>query len=101
AGVQAVAHVDAERLHSAGDRSGATDRARRAVECRQEPVAEPLHLMAAKPPDLLAYHCVVTVEQVTPLPVTKLRSAPGRVDDVSEHDCRQNAIDLDLDTRAG
>src|SRR6516164_782951 len=101
AGMQSGAHRDAQGLDGAGDRCRATHSPRRAVERREEAIAQLFHLSAAEPPDLLAYCRVMAVEQHTPLAVAELGGALRRVDDVGEHDRRQHAIDLDLAARAG
>ena len=52
AGVQAGAHLDAERLHRVAHRHRAADRSPRAVEHRQETVTRRVHLAAPKASEL-------------------------------------------------
>jgi hypothetical protein len=48
--------------------------------------------MAAETADLLSHCLIVSLPQLAPSPVAKLRGSAGRVYNVSEHDRRQHAI---------
>ena len=89
------AHVDAELAGAVPDRQRAADRARRAVERGQEAVAGRLDLATRKPLELTANHGVVRVEQIAPASVPELAHEVGGMDDVAEHDGRQDAIGVD------
>src|SRR4051794_17770537 len=75
AGVQAGAHAEAAGGQGVADPHGAADRARRAVEGGQCPVAERLDPAPAEALDVAARDLVVGVEQRPPRPVTDLRGA--------------------------
>lgn len=92
AGVEAGAYDNAERLNRLGDRRGTAHGPGRAVECGEKAVAERLDLMAAETADLLSHCLIVSLPQLAPSPVAKLRSSAGRVYNVSKHDPRQDAI---------
>src|SRR5437763_1724697 len=87
------AHLDSEAAHRIAGRAGAADRARRAIEGGQEPVAECLYLAAPVPFELTAHEGVVATEQVPPAAVTERGGLAGGVHDVREHHCREHAID--------
>ena len=80
---------------------GATDCTRRAIECREKPVAQVLHFEPTKAGEKLTHRAVVTFAQRAPFAVAKCSSTPRRVDNVGEHDCRQDPVDLDLAARTG
>src|SRR6516225_4276390 len=92
AGVEAGAYDNAERLNRLGDRRGTAHGPGRAVECGEKAVAERLDLMAAETADLLSHCLIVSLPQLAPSPVAKLRGSAGRVYNVSKHDRRQDAI---------
>ena len=69
AGVDARPDLEPELADRVADRERAADRPRRAVECREEPVAGRLDLVAAEPLELPPGHPVMLVEQ---------RAASGR-----------------------
>ena len=83
-----------ERAGRVGDRPAAADRASRAGERRQEPVAERLHLAPAEPRQLAADRGVVRRQQLPPARVAELRESLRRADDVGEHHGREHAVGL-------
>jgi class 3 adenylate cyclase len=71
----ACADLDAEVAHRCTDRLGATDRAGRPIEGREEPVASGIHEMPTVTVDLCPSALVVTDEDRTPLGVAPPRRA--------------------------
>jgi hypothetical protein len=70
--VQACAEFDPERADRIADRLGRTDRARRAVERREETVAGRVDLASPETLELTSDESVMLVEQVAPGPVAEL-----------------------------
>ena len=75
AGVQARAHVEAERATHVRDRPRAADRARRPVEGGEEPVAGRVDLAPAEALELATHERVVALEQLAPAAVAELARA--------------------------
>src|SRR5262249_49894094 len=90
--VQSGAHIDAERLDAVANRAGALNGTGRAVEGREEPAAKRLHLRAAEALELASCDLVVARSKLAPPPVTEIRGAPCRVDDVGKEDCCEHAV---------
>src|SRR5262249_48166693 len=90
--VQSGTHINAERLDAVANRAGALDRTGRTVEGREEPVPKGLHLPAAEALELAPCDPVVARSELAPPPVTEIRGAPRRVDDVGEEDCCEHAV---------
>src|SRR5712664_4118844 len=97
--VKSGSDLDPERSNCFGDRTGATDRACRAIEGRQKTVTNGVHLAAACPAQLTANERVVLLEQLAPTRVAELGHLRSRADDVGEHNRREHAIRLLLDVR--
>src|SRR5580700_8683471 len=79
-------HGEVEPSHGLAHCERATNRLRRAVEGRQDPVACGLHQSAAKALDLAARKPLVAIQQLTPPFITHVASTSGRIDDVGEHE---------------
>src|SRR5438132_4332121 len=80
AGMEAAAHIHAERAHSLDDRRGAAHGAGRPIKGREKAVAQSLHLAPAKPAKLLADSIVVPIAQKAPVAVAELGGPLCRVD---------------------
>ena len=93
-GMQAYAHLQARRSARIDDRLPATDRARRAVERGEAPVAERLDLAPAELRQLTAHRRLMRRQQLAPASVAKFRGSLCRADDVREHHRRQHAVGL-------
>jgi hypothetical protein len=91
ADVDSDPRFEAERSDAVDDRLRRPDRACRAVEGREEPVAGGVALVAAEPGELPADDRVVAGEQVAPGAVADPYGMVGRADDVREDDRRQPA----------
>jgi hypothetical protein len=69
AGVQTGAELQPELTHGFGDRAGAADCARGAIEAGEEPVPGGIQLTSAETDELSADERVVLFEQLAPAPV--------------------------------
>ena len=94
AGVQADANADPRHLRGPEDRGRAADRAGRAVERREEAVPGRLHLAAVETAQGLAHRALVSLEQLAPAPITKIRGRARRIDDVGEEHRGENPVGL-------
>ena len=101
ADVDAGPDLEPELPDAVADRDRAADRAGRAVERREEPVADDLDLVAAEPLELATDDAVVVGEQGLPADVAELGRPLGRADDVGEQDGRQHASRLGRRPDAG
>ena len=79
AGMEAAAHLDAERPHPLDDCRSAAHGAGGAVERREKAVAEALDGAPAEARDFVPYRLVVPIEQNMPFTVADLRRAPRRI----------------------
>ena len=86
--------LEPQLADAVADRDRTADRAGRAVERREEPVADDLDLVAAEPLELTAHDPVVVGQQGLPADVAELGRPLGRADDVGEQDGRQHASRL-------
>lgn len=86
------ADFETERPHLGADRLGAPHPARRAVKDREQPVPGAVDQPTAEPVEDLAREPVVTVEQLSPLPVADLGQLRGRVDEVGEEHRREDPL---------
>ena len=100
-GVETDAYLDVEPMSGVPDRRRAPDRACGTVERREEAVAGRLDLLTAERGQLVAYPCVVRVEEFRPTAITHGRRPFRRADDVGEHHRREHAVGFLLDPSAG
>ena len=75
--VNAGSELDAQCFGRRVQRPGALDRARRAIERREEAVSGRLHRATALVVDLLSRKLVVALKQTPPAPVAKLGCPRG------------------------
>ena len=94
--MQACADLDPEFAHAFSDRTGTADRARRAVEAREEAVAGDVELRTAKADEFAADECVMALEQLPPGTIAELSRLRRRADDVSEENRGEDAVRLSL-----
>src|ERR687885_292943 len=93
--MQAGTNVHADLLRGARDGVGAPHRSRGcAVEHRQEPVSDRLHLVTRESLQLLADDGVVAGEKVAPALVAELGGPSRRVAYVGEEDREESALRL-------
>ena len=76
--------LDREVLHRRDDRLGASNRAPRPVEGRQETIPGSVYLPALEPSDLLPCCLVMSDQEALPRSVLELGCALGRAHDVGE-----------------
>ena len=93
-GMEAGSDLEAQGAHAVADRLGAPDRARRAVEGCEEPVAGDADLAPPVLTQSASDDVVVVREQFLPPPVAELDRALRGADDVGEEDGREDAVQL-------
>ena len=84
-------HGEVESADGLAECERATDRLRRALEGRQDPVACGLHESAAKALDLAARKRLMAVQELAPPFIAHVASTRGRIDDVGEHEGLESA----------
>ena len=94
AGMQTGAQRQADLFARGFERQRAPYRAAGAVECRENAVPCGLDQIAAMPLDRLFRDFVVAVEQSAPLLIAHFGGAARGIDDVGEHDRRQDALQV-------
>src|SRR5881392_2647777 len=94
--VQAGANADPRSVGRLEDRASATDRARRAVERREEAVADRLDLATLEAAESLSDPALVALEQLSPALVAQLGGRARGVDDVGEQHRGEDALGLGL-----
>src|SRR6202035_2358862 len=92
--VDAGPDLQAESRHRVDDGTRTTDRARRTVECRQEPVACGVDLTTAEADELAPHGRMVGLEQLAPAAVAELARLLGRPDEVGEENRREHALGI-------
>jgi len=83
------------------DGAGATDRARGAIEDREEAVARTIDLPPAERLEVPAGHADIPVQELPPAAVTNRRRTLGRAHDVREEHRDEHAIWFGAGSRAG
>src|SRR5271166_4794918 len=93
ASVHANAHWNVKPMQRVANGARAVDRSRRAIEGRQETVAQGFPLPSAKARKLPANRLVMSFEEVAPSPIAPGVRAPGRIDDIGEYDGSKHPVD--------
>src|SRR3954471_5053369 len=96
AGVQPGTDLESQGTDTVADRDRATDRARRAIEGREESVAGRVDLPAAMALELTSDKTAIRVQQVAPPSVTDLGGLTRRLHDVAEEHRREHAVGLGM-----
>ena len=94
ASVNASADFDSERADGIDGSRGATDRACRPVEAREEAVPGRVKLATAETRQLVADQLVMALEKVAPALIAKVCCPARRVDDVGEENRRKRPLGL-------
>src|SRR5580765_445978 len=99
--VHAPAHFETDGARVRRNSERTADRARRAVESREEAVPGSVNLCSAPTRQLAPHRRLMLSKQVAPAAVAEPRGALGRADDVGEEDRRQYAIGVPDRAHAG
>src|SRR5262249_10758797 len=92
--MQASPYLESESVDAFDDRLGAADRTRRPVETREKAVSGRVDFSTTEADELATHDRVMTLEQITPCPVSEIGCSLARADDVGEQHRRQHAIRL-------
>src|SRR5207247_5196723 len=87
-------HNDSQCPHGVANCAGTLDGSSGSIEGGQEAITDSVDLSAPEPLKLASDRAVMSVEQVTPAPVAKLRCSFRGADDVSEEDRSQHTVSL-------
>src|SRR5262245_41880721 len=101
AGVEPRSDVETEPADALDDRAGGAHGPGGAVERRQESIACGVDLPTPEARELLADERMVGLQHVPPAPIAELAGLACRINDVGEHDRRQNPVGLRSPPDAG
>ena len=101
AGVHASPHLKVQRSDQINDAGCTADCASRTVEGGQETIAGRSDLLSSEARNFLPDDLIMFFHKRTPAPVSHLGRPLCRLHDIREHQCGQDAIRLDVMTRAG
>src|SRR4051812_35196161 len=90
--MQSGPHVNAEASHRLGDRTGAPDRPRRAIEDGEEPIAGRRDLSTPTSFQLAADDLVMRTKNIAPPRITERDGPLGRAHDVREQHRGEHAV---------
>src|SRR5262245_12666237 len=92
-GMDAHTHLETEPPHASRNGLRAADRASRSLEGREKAVAGRVDLLTRVAAQLLADEHVVALDKPAPGVVSQPGCGPGGVDDVGEHQRREDTVD--------
>ncbi len=93
-GVNTDSNLDADVVQAFSHSPAKSNGPARPVERSEEPIAGRVHLSSTKPCELPANLAIVSIQHRPLAAVSELSRSAGRVDDVGEHQGREDPIDV-------